>query len=288
MTRDFATLAAALVGTVLLGACGTVERTGTPLPQQSVEPRSAAGGDALDPELTTAVVPGLGAVLADGEGLTLYRFDGDTARPPTSACAGPCTEEWVPAPADAEGVRAQGVAEDLVSTLVRADGTRQITVAGWPVYRFAGDIAPGQAGGQGTGGTWFVAAPDGRKALAPASGLALTTASVGELGTVLTDAEGMTLYRFDDDSPDPSRSTCDGGCAEQWPPLVVGTENFEVQGVDRSLVGTTTRADGELQVTVAGWPVYRFAGDRLCGEANGHGLDDTWFAAAPDGSYAGG
>jgi len=165
MTRNSATLGAALVGTVLLGACGTVEQAGTPAPQQveagSAAPRSAGGGDALDPELTTAVVPGLGAVLADGEGLTLYRFDGDTARPSTSTCAGPCTEDWVPVPADAEGVRARGVAEDLVSTLVRADGTRQITVAGWPVYRFAGDIAPGQAGGQGTGGTWFAAEPDG-------------------------------------------------------------------------------------------------------------------------------
>ncbi|GAA1269698.1 hypothetical protein [Saccharothrix xinjiangensis] len=288
MTRHHAALGAALVGLVLLGACGTVERAGTPLPREVAAPRSASGGEALDPELTTAVVPGLGAVLSDGEGLTLYRFDGDTARPPASTCEGPCTESWVPAAADAEAVRAQGVAPELVSTIVRADGARQITVGGWPVYRFAGDTAPGQAGGQGADGTWFAAAPDGKKAVAPASGLALTTASVGDLGTVLTDAGGMTLYRFDEDSPDPSRSTCEGGCAEQWPPLLVEPGGFEVQGVDRALVGTTTRADGELQVTAAGWPLYRFAGDRLCGEAKGHGVGGTWFAAAPDGGRAGG
>lgn len=286
MARHHAALGAALVGLVLLGACGAVDRAGTPVPQRVAEPGSTAGG-APDPELTTAVVPGLGAVLSDGEGLTLYRFDGDTARPPTSTCAGACAENWVPATADAEVVRARGVPAEPVSTIVRADGARQITVGGWPVYRFAGDIAPGQAGGQGADGAWFAAAPDGRKALPPGSGLALTTASVGDLGTVLTDAGGMTLYRFDEDSPDPSRSTCEGGCADRWPPLLVDSADFGVQGVDRALVGTTTRADGRLQATVAGWPLYRFADDRLCGEAKGHGAGGTWFAAAPDGGRAG-
>ncbi|MGM1063576.1 hypothetical protein, partial [Saccharothrix sp. Mg75] len=270
LTRAVALGAAALLGTVLLGACG---RVAAPTPGTAVQ----AAGDGLDvrrfagaAELATAVVPELGTVLTDGEGLTLYRFDRDTAKPSTATCDGPCAEKWPPALATSGDVEVQGVDRALVGTVDRADGTRQITVAGWPVYHFAEDTAPGQAGGQGVDGTWFVAAPDGRKALPPAAGLALTTASVGALGTVLTDRTGMTLYRFEDDPTDPPASTCDGACAAQWPPLLVDSPNFEAQGVDASLVGTVTRADGALQVTVAGKPLYLFAEDRLCGEAKGH------------------
>ncbi|MDQ2588534.1 hypothetical protein CKY47_32185 [Saccharothrix yanglingensis] len=289
LTRAVALGAAALLGTALLGACGQVATptAGTPLQAGAAGDEPVVERFAGAAELATTVVPELGAVLTDGEGLTLYRFDGDTAKPPTATCAGACARTWPPALATSGDVEVQGVDQALVGTVDRADGTRQITVAGWPVYRFAEDTAPGQAGGQGVDGTWFVAAPDGGKALAPASGLALTTASAGALGTVLTDREGMTLYRFDEDSADPSTSTCGGDCAAAWPPLLVDTANFEVRGVDRSLVGTVTRADGTLQVTAAGWPLYLFSGDGLCGDAEGHGAGGVWFAAAPDGSKAG-
>ncbi|MEU4446072.1 hypothetical protein AB0K14_32000 [Actinosynnema sp. NPDC050801] len=296
MTRTRAVVAAVL-GIALLGACGTATQEGTARPagrEQASGPVAGepakAGGEIAPPEqpvLTTAVVPGLGTVLTDGEGLTLYRFDRDTANPSTSTCDGDCARMWPPLLATSGDVRLRGVDRALVTTLDRADGTRQVTVAGWPVYRFAEDTAPGQAKGQGVGGTWFVAAPDGRKA-APAPGVVLTTASVGDLGTVLTDKDGMTLYRFDRDTADPSASNCDGDCAAKWPPLLVDAPGFGVQGVDPSAVGAVTRADGTLQATVAGWPLYLFADDVVCGDAKGHGVGGVWFAAKPDGTKAGG
>ena len=292
MTRTRA-VAVVLLGITLLSACGTTTRAGTAQPaarEQASGPEAGKAGSEIAPldvpVLATAVVPGLGTVLTDGEGLTLYRFDGDTAQPPTSTCDGDCAEKWPPVPAPLGDVPVQGVSSSLVGVLDRPDGSRQVTVGGWPVYRFAEDTAPGQAKGQGVGGTWFVAAPDGKKA-APAAGLVLTTASVGKLGTVLTDRDGMTLYRFDEDTADPSVSTCDGDCAVRWPPLLVDSPRFEVRGVEQASVGSVTRADGTLQVTVAGWPLYLFADDVVCGDAKGHGVGGVWFAVAPDGTKAG-
>ncbi|MEU7527783.1 hypothetical protein AB0A74_18775 [Saccharothrix sp. NPDC042600] len=288
MIRTRAALFGALVGVALLSACGQAAQPGTAVPAAQETVAAQAGANTLQQqvELATAVVPGLGTVLTDGTGLTLYRFDKDTASPSVSNCDGDCAQKWPPAVAQNEEVKLAGVDDKLVNTIERADGTRQITVGGWPMYRFAQDQAPGDAKGQGVGGTWFVAAPDGKKAQQASNGLALTTASVGKLGTVLTDKDGMTLYRFDKDTAKPPTSNCDGDCAVKWPPLLVESENFDVQGVDKSLVGTVTRKDGTKQVTVAGWPLYLFAEDKVCGEAKGHGVGGVWFAARPDGSKA--
>ncbi|NUT94906.1 MAG: hypothetical protein HOY78_23075, partial [Saccharothrix sp.] len=217
MIRTRAAVFGALVGMALLAACGQPAQPGTAVPQALAAPQE--GAKAQEPELATAVVPSLGTVLTDGGGLTLYRFDKDTASPSVSNCDADCAQKWPPAVAQGEEVKVAGVEDKLVATIERGDGTRQITVGGWPMYHFAQDTKPGDAKGQGVGGTWFVAAPDGKKAQQASSGLALTTASVGKLGTVLTDKDGMTLYRFDKDSAKPPTSNCDGDCAKKWPPL---------------------------------------------------------------------
>ena len=105
--------------------------------------------------------------------------------------------------------------------------------------------------------------------------MSLSVAEVGGLGEVLTDQDGMTLYRFENDTADPPASTCVDDCAAKWPP-VTSTGDVRVSGVDQSLVGTVTRPDGTTQVTVKGWPVYRFAKDTAPGQTNGHGVGGTW------------
>lgn len=101
-----------------------------------------------------------------------------------------------------------------------------------------------------------------------------------ELGTHLVDGEGMTVYLF---APDEAgESTCDDACAESWPP-VLGDDPDTGDGVDEELVGTTTRDDGEVQVTYDGWPLYHFSGDEQPGEATGQGVNDAWFVIGPDG-----
>ena len=113
----------------------------------------------------------------------------------------------------------------------------------------------------------------------------LAAAQTESLGTVVTDAEGRTLYRFNQDGTDPSVSNCAGDCAAKWPPaLVFDRADVELDGVDQKLVGTITRADGSTQLTLAGSPLYRFIKDAKAGDTLGQGVGGTWFAATPAGA----
>ncbi|MET8526627.1 hypothetical protein [Micromonospora sp. NPDC005172] len=106
----------------------------------------------------------IGTYVADGQGRTLYRFDKDSARPPKATCAGDCAKTWPPLLISSPGrIYPDGVDPQLVGYVERADGTCQVTIGGWPVYRFAKDLAPGDIRGQGVGGTWFAVAPTGEK-----------------------------------------------------------------------------------------------------------------------------
>ena len=71
-------------------------------------------------------------------------------------------------------------------------------------------------------------------------------------------------------------------------PHRVAAEKPLVEGIDEAAVGTVTRPDGSVQVTIGGWPVYRHADDSAPGSTDGNGVDDVWFAIQPDGSKAGG
>lgn len=112
----------------------------------------------------------------------------------------------------------------------------------------------------------------------------VSAAKVGDLGTILVDSAGRTLYDFHKDQG--SKSACYGGCAGAWPPLL--TEgNPQAQGAaERSMLGTTKRDDGTLQVTYNGWPLYTYVGDQGPGEANGNDIDQfgaEWYALMPNG-----
>lgn len=106
------------------------------------------------------------------------------------------------------------------------------------------------------------------------------------LGPIVVDGQGYVLYRSDRDSPAPSHSTCVDACTRRWLPAPA-TPGMRVVGIDRQLVGTLTRPDGTLQLTLAGWPLYGFAGDRMPGDTNGQGADETWSLITPDGGKAG-
>jgi predicted lipoprotein with Yx(FWY)xxD motif len=112
----------------------------------------------------------------------------------------------------------------------------------------------------------------------------VSAAKVGDLGTILVDSEGRTLYDFHKDKG--GTSACYGACAGAWPPLL--TEgNPQAQGpADRSMLGTTKRKDGTVQVTYNGWPLYTYVGDQNPGEANGNDIDQfgaEWYALQPNG-----
>ncbi len=111
----------------------------------------------------------------------------------------------------------------------------------------------------------------------------LATAATS-LGTVVT-MDGYTLYRFGKDTSDPSRSTCNAECAKAWPP-VLGDGQPKLTGVPADKIGTIGRADGSQQLTLNGWPLYRYAKDTKPGETAGEGVGGTWHAIGVNGKPA--
>lgn len=84
-------------------------------------------------------------------------------------------------------------------------------------------------------------------------------------GEIVIDGRGYVLYRSADDRPSPTRSACTGSCAGLWPP-VPWASGLQLEGINRELVGTYRRPDGQLQLTLGGWPLYEYSGDRTPGE----------------------
>jgi predicted lipoprotein with Yx(FWY)xxD motif len=111
----------------------------------------------------------------------------------------------------------------------------------------------------------------------PEAGVELAVSS-NSLGDIVVDGEGRTLYLFEQDTQGDGTSACSGGCADNWPALVVaaGTTPGAGDGVTGE-IGTITRGDGSTQVTLNGWPLYYFAGDSAAGDTNGQGLNDVWW-----------
>jgi predicted lipoprotein with Yx(FWY)xxD motif len=106
------------------------------------------------------------------------------------------------------------------------------------------------------------------------SSAALVTELTGA-GTVLASPRGLTLYYYTEDRPGSGRSVCTGGCAAAWPPLVAPVRAPSGVHLPGPL-GTITRADGTKQVTINGYPVYRYADDTRPGQATGNGAEGTW------------
>ena len=98
------------------------------------------------------------------------------------------------------------------------------------------------------------------------------------LGHVLTDAAGMTLYVFSRDEPDVSN--CVENCAANWPPLIVGDASLITSPLAIPAgFGTTTRADGSVQLTYGGWPLYGWVNDAGPGDTTGQGVGGNWWVA---------
>ncbi|MGB9965245.1 hypothetical protein [Halobacterium hubeiense] len=105
--------------------------------------------------------------------------------------------------------------------------------------------------------------------------------STDDYGPVLVDADGSSLYVFDEDTP--GESSCYEGCAGTWPPLTVDEDPSAGPDVTAEL-GTTDRDDGSAQVTADERPLYYYAGDDGPGDTAGQGVGDVWWLVAPDGS----
>ena len=108
---------------------------------------------------------------------------------------------------------------------------------------------------------------------AQAAGGATVAVASSQLGDILVDAEGRTLYAFTKDKGD--QSACSGDCAASWPALT-GTATAGT-GAQASLLSTSMQADGTSQVTYDGRPLYYFAGDTKPGDTKGQAVGNVWF-----------
>jgi predicted lipoprotein with Yx(FWY)xxD motif len=104
------------------------------------------------------------------------------------------------------------------------------------------------------------------------------------VGRILVDSKGITLYDFVQDKG--TTSTCYGACAALWPPLLTTGKPIAGTGVRASLLGTTKRKDGKLEVTYGGHPLYYFVTDRKPGQTTGQGISQfgaPWWVISPAG-----
>jgi len=121
----------------------------------------------------------------------------------------------------------------------------------------------------------------------PAAALKLEVRTDATLGAVVTGKDGMSLYVFKKDTTT-GQSACNGDCAGSWPPLTVAAATDVTAGTGvTGALGTITRTDGTLQVTLGGHPLYYFAVDAAAGDTKGQGLNDVWYLATPTGDPAG-
>ncbi|HUZ86595.1 MAG TPA: hypothetical protein VNF26_06540 [Candidatus Baltobacterales bacterium] len=118
-----------------------------------------------------------------------------------------------------------------------------------------------------------------------ATGTIIAVAANTTHGQILVDGKGMTVYLFVADTG--TSSTCYTSCATIWPPVLTDGAPQAGAGVDKSLLGTTTRTDGKIEVTYAGHPLYYFFKDKAAGDTTGQGVNGfgaLWWVMSPAGA----
>jgi predicted lipoprotein with Yx(FWY)xxD motif len=159
--RTSAVLAGVAALAVGVAACGSSGSSGGPYSAganttatSTAPPASASGRGAT---VDVANASGLGQIIVDASGRTLYLFQADTGT--TSSCSGACASAWPPVRASDSPTAGTGLSPSLLGTTPRSDGNPQVSFNGHPLYTYVGDKNPGDTNGQGVnafGGGWFV------------------------------------------------------------------------------------------------------------------------------------
>ena len=146
-----------------LAACGGGSGAAAATPT----PKTASGAPATLGIANT----GLGNILVNSQGHTLYLLTADTGK--KSTCSGACAAAWPPLRANGKPTVGRGANSALLGTTPRSDGNPQVTYNGHPVYLYQGDKNPGDTNGQGVdafGGPWYALTPDGSEVTSRPSG----------------------------------------------------------------------------------------------------------------------
>jgi predicted lipoprotein with Yx(FWY)xxD motif len=179
MTRNrpitfLASAAVIPIAALAIAACGGGGNAAT-----AATPKTSSGASA-----TVGVAnSGLGSILVDSTGRTLYLFKADVGA--KSACTAACATAWPPLLAKGKPTAGTGLTASELGTITRSGGNRQVTYNGHPLYLFIKDQKPGQTTGQGVtafGAPWFALTPAGTQDSAPASSSAGGASSGGGYG----------------------------------------------------------------------------------------------------------
>ena len=180
-TRPLLLVAPAALVLAAAAACGSSASPSTGSTSPATSATSSAPSSAGSSSSAALMVTGnssLGQIVTTGAGATVYRYDADTNNPPKSNCNGGCASAWPPVLVTGSGMPAvSGVSSSAVGEVTRSDGSKQLTLDGWPLYTYAGDSGAGSVAGQGSGGTWWAVTPTGAKAAAGAGSAPSSSAS---------------------------------------------------------------------------------------------------------------
>lgn len=150
----------AIAVAIALTACGDDDSDNSPIASATDDNSSTTGnGEAASNAVVQIGETDLGEVLTTADGFTLYAFTNDTAG--VSTCEADCADAWPPLLVDSEALP-EGLDPAVFAVVPRNDGTFQLSANDQPLYRFAGDAAPGDTNGQGSGGVWFAVGSDGQ------------------------------------------------------------------------------------------------------------------------------
>jgi predicted lipoprotein with Yx(FWY)xxD motif len=266
--------------------------------------------------VSAAWTPGYGRVLVVGsgsyQGCSLYLLTSDRLHEFTGApyaCSDnpnvknkPCdTVLWPALLTKGAPIAGPGVDPRLLGTVTRTDlpnvGTvQEVTYAGWPLYRFFRDVSPGDTVGANLNdpvttpaGIWYLLNPRGGIPATGPAELEFESAPLDGTGAVQTvlGANMDNDYTPFQNQPfpvytlsGPPRSACQGECAVFWPPVLTSGWPEAGPGVDRRAIGVMVRADGSLQVTYQGRPLYLFNKDAYVGGASPVGTKGIYGAGA--------
>lgn len=225
-----------------------------------------------------------GSVLTDNNGKTLYFFALDADG--NSACNGGCAVQW-PVYYSADASDNAGINAADIGVITRADGSKQTTYKGWPLYYFKNDAKAGDTNGDGVGGTWFVGKTDYSIMLVNSQ---LTgrdtkqyiynnnTIAEGQGVTqYFTDGNGRTLYAFSPDKANTNTFTkADLSNNAIWPVYEADVKSLP-SAINKQLVGQIM-VFGKKQLTYNGWPLYYFGSDAKRGDNKGVSVPNpgTW------------
>lgn len=181
---------------VVLAACSSSTKASSTAPVTTAAPATSGGTSTTgapsrsdaDVTLGAATIPGVGTVLVDGNGRTLYILASERGGKVNCTAAGGCTRIWpaVVLPSGmAHGIAGRGVQPSLLATVTGPAGEVRLTYGGWPLYTFVGDTRPGLAKGQALKdafGLWLVLSPSGEPITTPAPAPVTTTTTIPESG----------------------------------------------------------------------------------------------------------